>query len=93
MTTLVDATRRNEVGTLNYEWAISNDQKVCHIYERYQDSVAVMIHLKSFAANYAALIFRSGDPDPTDHLRKTEPRGERCAGQGKPHFYGAIWGL
>jgi quinol monooxygenase YgiN len=53
MATLVDATRRNETGTINYEWAISNDQKVCHIYERYQDSAAVMTHLKSFAANYA----------------------------------------
>jgi|SRR5215510_6358913 quinol monooxygenase YgiN len=54
MAEMVEATHRNEVGTLNYEWAISDDQQVCHIYERFQNSVAVMTHLQSFGGNFAA---------------------------------------
>jgi len=51
---------KNEVGTLNYEWAISDDQQVCHVYERYQDSAAAVTHLKSFAANFAARFAKVG---------------------------------
>jgi quinol monooxygenase YgiN len=51
---LVEATRRNEPGALNYEWAISDDRQVCHVYERYQDSATTIIHLESFRANFAA---------------------------------------
>jgi quinol monooxygenase YgiN len=54
MADMVEATQKNEVGTLNYEWAISDDQQVCHVYERYRDSAAVMTHLESFGANFAA---------------------------------------
>jgi quinol monooxygenase YgiN len=51
---MVEATQRNEVGALNYEWAISDDRQVCHVYERYQDSAAALTHLESFGANFAA---------------------------------------
>jgi len=54
MAAMVEATQRNEVRATNYEWAISDDRKVCHVYERYQDSAATMAHLESFGANFAA---------------------------------------
>jgi quinol monooxygenase YgiN len=54
VSTMVEVTQENEVGTLNYEWAISDDQKSCHVYERYRDSAAVMVHLKSFGEHFAA---------------------------------------
>src|SRR5260370_5091967 len=54
MAAMVEATQRNEVGALNYEWAISDDRQACHLYERYQDSAAAMTHLESFGANFAA---------------------------------------
>jgi quinol monooxygenase YgiN len=54
MTQMVEATQRNEAGALNYEWAVSEDRQVCDIYERYQDSAAVMRHLEWFSANCAA---------------------------------------
>ena len=53
MAEMVEATQRNEVGALNYEFAISDDRQVCHAYERYQDSAATMTHLESFGANFA----------------------------------------
>jgi quinol monooxygenase YgiN len=54
MAAMVDATQKNEFGTLNYEWAISDDRQVCHVYERFQDSNAVMTHMERFDANFAA---------------------------------------
>ena len=49
---LVEATRKNEVGMLDNHWAISNDRQVCHIYERFQDSAAVIAHLQWFGPNF-----------------------------------------
>jgi quinol monooxygenase YgiN len=53
MAEMIDATEK-EPGALNYEWAISDDRQVCHLHERYQDSAAAMIHLRSFGTNFAA---------------------------------------
>ena len=52
MTDLVEAHRKKEVGMLDYQWAISDDRQVCHIYERFQDSTAVMNHLQWFGPNF-----------------------------------------
>ena len=60
--TMVEVTQKNELGTLNCEWAISDDQKSCHIYERYQDSAAVMVHLKSFGDQFASRFAELGTP-------------------------------
>ena len=53
MAEMVSATQANESGTLNYEWSTSADGKVCHIYERYVDSAAVMTHLGTFGERFA----------------------------------------
>ncbi len=50
---MVDATKANEPGTLNYEWFVSDDEKTCHIYERYADSAATMVHLATFGQDFA----------------------------------------
>jgi len=47
------ATQNDEPGTLNYECWISEDQSTCHIYERYTDSNATMIHLGNFGSKFA----------------------------------------
>jgi quinol monooxygenase YgiN len=53
MAEMVSATQGNEPGTLNYEWATSADGTICHIYERYADSAAVMTHLATFGEQFA----------------------------------------
>lgn len=53
MIEMVEATRANEPGTLNYEWSLSSDGATCHIYERYADSAAVMIHAAAFGGKFA----------------------------------------
>lgn len=53
MTEMVDATKANEPGTLDYEWSIASDETVCHIFERYVDSAAVLTHLGTFGERFA----------------------------------------
>ena len=40
-----DTIKRDEPGTLNYEWFLADDGKTVHACERYVDSEAFMIHL------------------------------------------------
>jgi len=42
-----------ESGTRIYEWFLSEDGKICHIYERYDDSDAAMIHIGNFGSMFA----------------------------------------
>ncbi|MDH3704520.1 MAG: antibiotic biosynthesis monooxygenase [Acidimicrobiia bacterium] len=64
------AATTNEPGALVYEWFISGDGTAVHIYERYADSDAVLIHLGSFA-NFADRFF--GAVDPTGFFVYGEP--------------------
>ena len=45
---------KGKAGTINYEWFLSDDEATCHIYERYVDSAATMVHLGNFGVKYAA---------------------------------------
>ncbi|MDT8340011.1 MAG: antibiotic biosynthesis monooxygenase [Longimicrobiales bacterium] len=47
------ASTREEAGALSYEWFADADGSVCHIYERYRDSTAVMAHLGAFGERFA----------------------------------------
>ena len=53
MKEMVAATQSDEPGALCYEWFVSDDKKICHIYERYADSAAVMKHLGNFGSKFA----------------------------------------
>ena len=48
MSEMVANAQNNEPNTLNYEWSTNAEGTVCHIYERYLDSAAVMTHMKGF---------------------------------------------
>ena len=83
MKEMVDATKANEPGTLNYEWTISEDSKRCALYERYLDSAAAMTHLGAFMKNYAGRFMEclevkkwSFHGKPSDELKNV------LAGQG-----------
>ena len=53
MAEMVDATRANEPDTLAYVWNFTADGRTCHLYERYGDSAAVLMHLGTFGARFA----------------------------------------
>jgi quinol monooxygenase YgiN len=47
------ATEADEPGALAYEWWLSDDDKTLHLYERYADSAATMVHLGNFVSKFA----------------------------------------
>lgn len=53
MSELVEVTKRDEPGALNYEWSISADNKTIHLFERYANSEATLIHMDNFGKNFA----------------------------------------
>lgn len=53
MEEMVAATQADEPGALAYEWFISADNSSIHIYERYADSAAVMVHMGNFGTKFA----------------------------------------
>ncbi len=76
VTEMVDATKANEPGALIYEWFVSDDEKTCHIYERYADSAATMVHLAAFGQNFAERFMGVLEPvqlvvygNPNDEVR------------------------
>lgn len=51
------ATERNEPGTLDYEWYVSDDGRDLHLFERYANADAAMIHMGTFSKHYKARFF------------------------------------
>jgi (4S)-4-hydroxy-5-phosphonooxypentane-2,3-dione isomerase len=45
---MADRTRADETGTLTYEWFVTEDGSACHIYERYADAAAAVVHSATF---------------------------------------------
>lgn len=41
----IDRAKRNEKGTLEYEWYLTDDGRICHLHERFADSDAMIEHL------------------------------------------------
>ena len=75
MPEMVEATR-GEAGTLGYEWFLGGDGTVCHIYERYADSDAAVVHLGNFGAKFAERFLQCFEPtslfvygEPSDEAR------------------------
>ena len=56
------ATKQNEPHALNYEWWISEDGSACHIFERYENSAAVMVHLGNFGSKFMERFMSHVDP-------------------------------
>ena len=74
---MVEATQVNEPGALVYEYFMNADETVCHVYERYADSAATMVHLKNFGEHFADRFLDGAKPtrltvygDPDDAVRK-----------------------
>jgi quinol monooxygenase YgiN len=57
MAEMAAATEANEPGTLAYEWSLSADGRQCHLWERYADSAAALVHGATFGSRWAARFF------------------------------------
>ena len=76
MAEMSEATERNEPGTLDYEWYLTDDGRRLHLFERYADGGAVMTHLATFGERYVGRFFDVLVPermtlygDPDDRVR------------------------
>ena len=77
MTDMVASTRRDEPGTLSYEWFVDESAGTVHIHERYADSAAVMAHLDNFGEKFAERFLGSMEPtrlavygEPSEEVRE-----------------------
>ncbi len=56
------ASTRAEPGVLGYEWFVSDDDRAVHLYERYADSAAALMHLGAFGETFAGRFLDLADP-------------------------------
>lgn len=49
-------TKLYEPGTLAYEWHVSEDGKECHVLQLYENSQALMTHIKGVFATYKDIL-------------------------------------
>lgn len=77
MAEMVAATQADEPGALDYEWHFSEDGTRLHLFERYVDSEATMVHLGNFGAKFMARFMGCVTPAgmvvygaPSDAVRK-----------------------
>ena len=81
------ATQADEPGATHYEWHLDEDGKTVHIFERYADSAATMVHLGNFGTKFAERFLACLDParmivygDPSAEVRSA------LAGFGAVHM-------
>jgi quinol monooxygenase YgiN len=82
-----EATQADEPGATHYEWFIDDDGKNIHIFERYVDSAATMVHLGNFGAKFAERFMAC--VDPTRFMVYGDPSAEvrgAVAGLGAAHM-------
>jgi hypothetical protein len=91
--TMVEVTQKNEVGTLNYEWAISDDQKSCHFYERYQDSATCNGPSKVIWRPLCHAICGAGNYHALRCIWHTKHTSERCGSGKASSTWDLLWVL
>ena len=76
MTDMVAAAKTNEPGTTHYEWFVNEDKNQCHLYERYVNSDAVLVHLNNFEEHFSERFLATVEPtglvvygDPSSEAR------------------------
>lgn len=52
-----EATFSNEPGTLDYEYYVSDDGRDLHLFERYENAEAALIHMGTFGKRFAGRFF------------------------------------
>jgi quinol monooxygenase YgiN len=88
---LVAATE-SEPTTLAYEWHLSADGTVCHIYERYQNSGAIELHLQSFGA-FAARFMEACQPTRFHIYGDPSPEVKSGLADLSPDYFALIGGF
>jgi quinol monooxygenase YgiN len=83
------AATQSEAGTLGYEWHLSADETVCHIYERYANSDVVLVHVQSFG-NFAPRFIEACRPTRFDIYGKPSAAVKEALADFNPAYFSAL---
>lgn len=84
---------RGEVDTLSYDWTISEDGKTCHIFERYADNAAAMVHGRAFQTKFAAKFLDLAQPVSMVVHGKPTPQVKDALAAFKPTYMSPLGGF
>jgi quinol monooxygenase YgiN len=88
---LIAATQPEE-GTLSYEWNLSEDNTLCHIYERYQNSTALVKHVQNFH-NFAERFLQVCRPVRFDVYGYPSEEARALLADFQPTYYAHLAGF
>ena len=86
------AKTKKEPGTLGYQWNLSPDKTVCHIYERYQNADALLTHVKSFGA-FAKRFMEACHPTRFDVYGPVNKAVKAALDDLHPHYFSELGGF
>jgi quinol monooxygenase YgiN len=81
-----------EPGTLGYDWNLSADETVCHIYERYVNSAALLTHGQGFHA-FAERFFKTCRPTRCDIYGTPSAEVKAAMADLHPTYYTPLGGF
>jgi quinol monooxygenase YgiN len=86
------ASTEKEPGTLSYQWHLSEDDTVCHIVERYANSVALITHVQSFH-NFAERFLKTCKPVRFDVYGNPNAEARAMLAALKPIYFPHLAGF
>ncbi len=86
------ASTKSESGTLNYEWNLNGEKTICHIYERYRDSAAMLTHVQSFG-RFAERFLKACRPVRFDVYGSPTEEAKAALADLNPTYYTSLGGF
>lgn len=84
---------RGESETLSYDFTLSEDSRTCHIFERYADSDATMVHARAFQAKFAAKFLDLAEPVSMVVHGKPTPQVKDALAAFSPTYFSPLGGF
>jgi quinol monooxygenase YgiN len=86
------AVTQSEPGTRAYEWNLSDDKTVCHIFERYQNSDALVAHVQSFGS-FAQRFMQACRPTRFDVYGSPNEEAKAALADFHPVYFSPLGGF
>jgi len=86
------ASTQSEPDTLSYEWDLSEDNSICHIYERYKDSTALIAHVQGFH-NFAERFLQACRPIRFDVYGSPSDEAKTLLADFQPTYFSHLGGF
>jgi quinol monooxygenase YgiN len=86
------ASTEPEPGTFDYEWNLNTDNTVCHIFERYRDSEAMIKHVEGFH-RFAERFLKSCRPTRFDVYGNPSEAAKAMLADLNPTYFNTLGGF